>query len=158
VEYYNTNCDRILSQASALNSAGDLEKALGVLSNVPEEVPCYERIKAKAIEVYKAYVNQLCKQQLNEANSLIAKQDYNGALKVLASIDPSSSCNQDAKTAISKVEGKVSEQQRQDYKERMERYNNSVELEKERIRAVRDIATAYYNRTQPTYNYLMIIK
>lgn len=158
VEYYNTNCDRILSQASSLYSAGDLEKALGVLSNVPEEVPCYEKIKAKAIEIYKAYTNKLCKQQLNEANSLVAKQDYSGALKILATIDPGSSCNQDVKSAITKVEGKVTEKERQDYSERMERYKNSVELEKERIHAVRDIATAYYNRTQPTYNYLMIIK
>jgi hypothetical protein len=158
VDYYNVNCDRILSQATALNSSGDLEQALGVLSNVPEEVPCYEKIKAKAIEVYKAHVNKQCKQQLNEANSMIAKQDYSGALKVLASIDPASSCNADVKSSIAKVENKVTDQERQEYAERMEKYKNSVELEKERIHAVRDIAVAYYNRTQPTYNYLMIIK
>ena len=52
----------------------------------------------------------------------------------------------------------MTDQERQEYAERMEKYKNSVELEKERIHAVRDIAVAYYNRTQPTYNYLMIIK
>jgi hypothetical protein len=158
IDYYTKNCDRILSEATSLNSAGDLEKALGVLSNVPQEVPCYEKVKAKMVEVYKAYVNKQCKQQLNEANAHIAAQRYNQALTILASIDPSSTCNSDVKAAISKIESQVSEKEKRDYEEKMERYKNSVELEKERINAVRDIAVAYYNRTQPTYNYLMIIR
>ena len=56
------------------------------------------------------------------------------------------------------IENKVSGQEKRAYEEKMERYKNSVELEKERISAVRDIAVAYYNRTQPTYNYLLIIR
>ena len=131
---------------------------MGVLSNVPEEVACYEKIKTKSIEVYKAYVNKACKQQLNEANAHIAGQRYNQALTILASIDPSSTCNAEVKSTISKIESKVTDQEKRAYEEKMERYKNSVELEKERIGAVRDIAVAYYNRTQPTYNYLMIIR
>jgi hypothetical protein len=158
IDYYNTNCDRILSQATTLCSAGDLEKALGVLSNVPEEVACYEKIKTKSIEVYKSYVNKECKRQLNEANAHIAGQRYNQALTILSSIDPASVCNSEVKSTILNIENKVSGQEKRAYEEKMERYKNSVELEKERISAVRDIAVAYYNRTQPTYNYLMIIR
>jgi len=157
-KYYEENCERILSEATALNSSGDLEKALGVLSNVPQEVQCYEKVKSKMVEVYKAYVNKQCKQQLNEADAHIAAQRYNQALSILANIDPSSSCSSNVKSSISKIESKVSEKEKRDYEEKMERYKNSVELEKERIKAVRDIAVAYYNRTQPTYNYLMIIR
>jgi hypothetical protein len=157
-KYYEENCERILSQATSLASSGELEKAIGILSNVPEEVSCYEKVKQKAVEVYKAYVNKICKQQINEANSHIAAQRYNQALSILSDIDPSSSCNADAKSAITKIEAKVSEQEKRAYDEKMERYKNSVELEKARINAVKEIAVAYYNRSQPTYNYLMIVR
>jgi hypothetical protein len=157
-KYYDENCDRILSEATSLSSAGNFEKSLGILSNVPQEVSCYEKIKTKMVEVYKAYVNKQCTQQLNEANAHIAAQRYDQALTILSNIDPSSSCNSEVKSTISKIESKVTEQERRAYEERMEVYKNTVELEKERIKAVRDIAVAYYNRTQPTYNYLLIVR
>jgi hypothetical protein len=156
-KYYDENCDRILNQATTLASSNDFEKAFGVLSNVPEEVACYDKVKLKITEVYKAYANNICQKQINEANAHIAAQRYNQALTILASIDPSTSCSTEVKNTISKIETKVTDQERRAYEERMEVYRNSVELEKERIRAVRDICVSYYNRTQPTYNYLLII-
>lgn len=156
-KYYDENCDRILSSATALSNSGQYEEAIGKLMQVPEEVQCFEKIKQKTIEVYKLYSNKICKTQLSEGNASIANQDYEKALDILSQIDPSSACYNESQSRIKAVENKVSEEKRKELEIEMMKYQNQVELEKKRIKAVRDIAVAYYQRTQPTYNYNLII-
>jgi hypothetical protein len=158
IAYYESVCNDILNQADTYMKMQDFEKAIGVLMSIPQEVSCYNNVKAKSIEVYKLYQNKLCKEQLLEAKSKIASQDYDGGLQVLSMIDPSSNCYNDAKTTIQQTENKVSAKAKKEWDFKMKQYESSVELEKERINAVKDIAVAYYKRNRPTYNYTVIVR
>jgi hypothetical protein len=88
----------------------------------------------------------------------LAGNNYNSALNILSQVDPSTNCNKEAQALIQKIEPKVDAAEREALKIQMKIYSDAVELEKQRINAAKDIAVAYYNRTQPTYNYLYIIK
>jgi hypothetical protein len=157
-KYYEENCDRILSTAISLSNSGQYEEAIGKLMQVPQELPCYEKIKEKSLEIYKLYANKICKSQLSEGDALIANQNYDQALDILFQIDPLSICFNEAQNRIKSIENKITEQKKEEREIEIKKYENQVELEKKRIEAIRDIAVAYYQRTQPTYNYNVIVK
>jgi hypothetical protein len=157
-KYYEDNCDRILSNATSLSKSVNYEEALGILMQVPREVPCYEKIKEKSLEIYMLYLNKKCKSQLSEGDALIANQNYDQALNVLLQIDPISDCFNEAQNRIKSIENKITEQKKDERELEIKKYENEVELEKKRIEAIKEIAVAYYQRTQPTYNYNVLMK
>lgn len=158
IQYYESTCQDIINNADGLAKRQDYEQAIGLLLSIPKEVSCYKKATDKSIEVYKAYQNQKCLVQLQNAKTELAGNNYSSALNILSQIDPSTNCNKEAQALIQKTEPKVDAAEREALKIQMKIYDDAVQLEKQRIQAVKDIAVAYYNRTQPTYNYLYIIK
>jgi chaperonin cofactor prefoldin len=160
IDYYNLKCQDIVTKSESLVKMQDYQGAIGLLMTVPEEVACYNNIQQKTIEAYKAYQNQKCITQLQEAKTTLAKNYYKDALNILSQIDPSTKCYKEAEALIKKAEEKVDAQARNQFAVRMKMYNDSVALEKQRIQAAKEIAVEYY-RNQPkpaANNYLMIIK
>jgi chaperonin cofactor prefoldin len=125
---------------------------------VPEEVSCYSKIQAKSIEAYKAYQNQKCNVQLQEAKTQIASNNYNGALNTLSQIDPSTPCFKESQTLVSNASAKVDAEEKKQWELKMKVYNDNVALEKERINAIKEIAAAYYKSKPTTVNYSYIVK
>lgn len=158
IQYYESTCQDIINNSDGLIKRQDYEQALGLLLSIPKEVGCYKKAIDKSIEAYKAYQNQKCIVQLQNAKTELAGNNYSSALNILSHIDPSTNCNKEAQALIQKIEPKVDAAEREALKIQMKIYDDAVQLEKQRIQAVKDIAVAYYNRTQPTYNYLYIIK
>lgn len=136
-----------------------LEEALGLLMTVPEEVSsCFNKIQEKCIEAYKAYQNQKCSKQIQEAKTMLAANNYNGTLEILSQIDPSASCFKEAETMMKNAEAKIDTEEKKQWDLKMKVYNDNVALEKQRINAVKDIAVAYYKSKPTTVNYSYIIK
>ncbi len=79
-------------------------------------------------------------------------------LNVLLQIDPISDCFNEAQNRIKSIENKITEQKKDERELEIRKYENEVELEKKRIEAIKEIAVAYYQRTQPTYNYNVLMK
>jgi len=91
--YYQENCTDIEKKAEVLAKNQNYEAALGTLMAVPEEVSgCYNQVLSRSMEIYKAYQNQKCSVQVQQAKVLIAAKDYTGALSIIGQIDPSASC------------------------------------------------------------------
>ena len=160
IDYYNLKCQDIITKSESLVKMQDYQGAIGLLMTVPDEVACYNNIQQKTIEAYKAYQNQKCITQLQEAKTTLAKNYYEDALNILSQIDPSTKCYKEAEALIKKAEEKVDAQARNQFAVRMKMYNDSIALEKQRIQAAKEIAVEYY-RNQPkpaANNYLMIIK
>ena len=160
IDYYNLKCQDIITKSESLAKMQDYEGAIGLLMTVPEEVSCYSKIQQKTIETYKAYQNQKCSTQLQEAKTTLAKNYYKDALDILSQIDPSTKCYKEAEALIKKAEEKVDAKAKTQFAVRMKMYNDSIALEKQRIQAAKEIAVEYY-RNQPkpaSNNYLMIIK
>ncbi|WP_297868456.1 hypothetical protein [uncultured Flavobacterium sp.] len=160
IDYYNLKCQDIITKSESLVKMQDYEGAIGLLMTVPEEVSCYNKIQQKTIEAYKAYQNQKCSTQLQEAKTTLAKNYYKDALDILSQIDPSTKCYKEVEALIKKAEEKVDAKAKTQFAVRMKMYNDSIALEKQRIQAAKEIAVEYYrNQPKPApNNYLMIIK
>lgn len=158
VAYYESTCQDIISKSESLVKKQDYEQALGLLMTVPEEVSCYSKVQEKSIEAYKAYQNQKCIVQLQDAKTQLASNNYNSALNILSQIDPSSKCFKESETLINNAAAKVDAEERKQWDLKMKVYNDNVELEKHRITAVKEIAAAYYKSKPTTVNYTYLIR
>jgi len=157
--YYQENCADIEKKAEVLAKNQNYEAALGTLMAVPEEVTdCYNQVLSRSMGIYKAYQNQKCSVQIQQAKVLIAAQDYNGALSIIGQIDPSANCFNAAESLAKTAAEKVDEEAKKQWAFKMKQYDNEAELEKQRIDAIKDIAVSYFNSQPKTINNTVIIK
>lgn len=158
IQYYEATCEDIILKSEGLVKMQQYEQALGLLMTVPEEVPtCYAKVQDKAIAAYKAYQVQRCSTLLQRAKTTLAGHDYYGGLNILAEIDPSTVCFQEAQQLAKSAEVKITAEEKKEWDFKMKQYNDAVSLTKLRISAIKDIAVAYY-KSQPTsvhYNYII---
>jgi hypothetical protein len=159
IAYYEANCDDIIKKADSQIKMQDFEQAFGLLMSIPEEVAsCYDKILNKAIETFKSYQNQLCTELLQQAKARSAAMDYDGALEILAKIDPSSKCYGEQQSLFKSIENKISAEVKKQWDFEMKQYNDAVGLEKQRINAIKEVAVAYYKSQPTTVNYNVLIK
>ncbi len=157
IQYYESTCQDIISKSEGLVKMQDYQQALGLLMTIPEEVSCYKKAQEKSIEAYKAYQNQRCNVQLQQAKTELASNNYGSALNILSQIDPSTSCYKESQSLISSASTKVDAEERRQLELMMKVYNDAVALEKLRINAVKEIAVSYYNSKPTTVNYTYLI-
>ena len=158
ISYYASNCDDFIRSAESLAQKQDYQQSIALLLSIPKEVSCYQKAINKSVEVYRAFQNYQCSKQVLNAKAELAANNYNSALNILSRIDPSTSCSKEVDALIKQIEPKVDVAEKERIQLRNKMYSDAVELEKQRIQAAKEIAMAYYNRTQPSYNYLYIIK
>ncbi len=147
----------IIAKSEAFVKRQDFEGALALLMSVPEEVKCYSKIQAKSVDVFKAYQNQKCVVQIQSAKVSIAGNDLNLALEALRQIDPSSTCFNEAQGMMAKIASKISVEEKRQFELQLKVYNDRVALERQRINAIKEIASSYY-KSRPTtvvYHYLV---
>lgn len=90
--YYAENCKSIQSEAEAFGKREEYDKALGLLVNMPAELPCFDASKAMISAFYEKRRDVMCKLILLRAQAAAAKKDYNNAVQALQHIDPEASC------------------------------------------------------------------
>lgn len=146
IQYYEKMCDKIISRADQLAGMGKMEEAMAHLMYIPSEVSCYEKVKDKSLSIYKKYIDSKCSSLIQEAKSQLALKDYETAMNTITQIDPQSSCFKDADNLIAKSSKEINEEIKSRWDFFKKTYNDSVELEKMRIKAVRDIGVAYASR------------
>jgi hypothetical protein len=159
INYYQSNCNDIIKKSESLMKMQKYEEAIGVLMAIPEVITeCYQKSSIKAAEVYKAYQNHNCASQIQLAKTNIANKNYTQALKTLAQIDPNSNCYKEAGSLVKSIESKISEEDKKQWDFMVTQYKDAVSLEKQRIDAVKEIATSYYKSQTKTINYNYIIR
>jgi hypothetical protein len=160
VEYYESRCNDFIIQADGLSKRQSYAEAITLLLSIPSEVSCFSKVQDKTIEIYKSYQSYRCGTLLQNAKAQASQNDFSGALNYLSQIDPGSKCGAESKDLMTKIEGKIDEDNRQRWQAAMMIYKDVVQLEKQRINAVRDIAVEYArNQPKPPANkYLLIIR
>ena len=159
IDYYVQNCQNILSKADNLTKINDYTQALSLLISIPQEATeCYSLSQAKTVAVYKLYQNSECEKNLQKARADMAAANYYQSLQDLLRIDPEAKCFNEAKNLIDANAAKVTIEQKKQFDLQMKQMNDSNELEKLRIGAIKDIATAYYNSQPKSVEYINIIK
>lgn len=158
IQYYESKCSDIIAKSESLVKMQDYEQALGLLQTVPEEVACYNQIQEKSIEAYKAYQNQKCSTQIQEAKAALAMNNYKLSLQILSQIDPSTTCFNESQTLMKSAESKIDAEEKKQWDLQMKIYDDKIALEKQRINAIKDIAVSYYKSKPTTVSYNYIIK
>lgn len=154
IAYYETQCDNIIKKAQSLSKQKNYEAALYELTAIPDVCKCYDQALEASSEIYQQYIDYLCDLNLAKARvAWAAEQNAEGAEKAgeyLAYIYPDAKCYDEAMDLYREIKAKVLD----DWKFVMKIYRDGVDLEKERIKAWRDVGVAYGNHQQPVSNYV----
>lgn len=158
INYYNDNCDRIITQADENERRGDYDAAIVLLAGIPEQcVTCYEKSWDKLNHILQQKSDMFCKQHLREAESVwTVHNDYEHAQKaldILLDIAPYSSCIDKANDLYVKIDDVLRKKENDTEKRRLERerreweykvkvHNDNVEIRKHLISAVKDVASS----------------
>jgi hypothetical protein len=147
LKYYADNCKSIILTANNLSAKHDYEQSLSLLQSIPiASTNCYNEAQIKSFEVYKKYQSILCSKNITTAKAAIATNNYENALQALEVIDPSSSCYPEVQKLIAQISSKVEKKEKQE-----------LDLEKQRINAIKEIGKAYYSNSIRIVKYNMIV-
>ncbi len=160
IEYYNTKCDFLIKEAQSLASRNEFEAAIANLSTIPQTCKeCFDKAMDAVGPIYQNQIDRQCKKDMLEANNIwAANQNAAGAdqaASILANIDPTSSCYEEAKSLVNAMSKRVKEIDQREWNFKLKQQQDETELSRDRIKAIRDIGVAYGNG-QPktvTYNY-----
>lgn len=147
ISYYNTNGDAIIKAATAQMNGGNYDEAIYQLSLIPQECNAYSRAQSTLQSAFKKRVNHNSAKLLNEAKAMWSanptSENAANIVATLSEIDPSAACYGEAKALMSKIEAQGKLEQQREYNLRNKQLNNAYNLEKARINAVAQVATAY---------------
>lgn len=150
IAYYNARCSQIMQIAQSKADKKEYEAAIFDLMSVPEVCDCYNEVLALSQKIYQQYIDHLCQVNLAQARTAwAAEQNSEGAKaagQYLSQILPDASCYGDAMALYTEIKSKVLD----DWKFEMKIYQDQVDLEKQRIDAMRQVGIAYGNHQQPT--------
>ncbi|MEG1498219.1 MAG: hypothetical protein RRX93_01325 [Bacteroidales bacterium] len=151
IDYYKFQCANIIKRANSLASQKQYEEAIYLLTSVPDACgECYDLALANTATIYQQYVDRLCDINFAKAKSAwAAEQNSTGAASAgsyLSQIYPDAKCYAEAQGLYMEIKNKVLD----DWKFEMKKWQDGVDLESQRIAAMRDIGVAFGKGQQPT--------
>ena len=151
IEYYNHEGEAMIKKAQYLASQKKYDEAMYWISLIPQQCQHYDASLEAGKAIYQAYLNDQCNQNLALARAAWAgEQNSAGAYaagEYLANILPDAGCYDDAMALYQEIKGKVLD----DWKFEMKQYQDGIDLESQRIDAMRQIGVAY-GANQPQNN------
>lgn len=159
MNYYDTQYPNIIKESKRLASLKNYEEALTMVLSIPVCSKGGEEASKYGLQLYTQYLDRMNLFLLNRAKALwTAGQDQQTAYdvcKMLAQIDPDAACYNDAAKLMKEVKSQV----RSDIDfEMRQKYNDKIQIEKDRIAAARAIGVAFGNGQKPTTTNLMWLR
>lgn len=143
VDYYDDAYPKIIKSVKALASMNHFDEAIYNLMSIPECSKGYEVAMNELQIVYKQFVNHHCQENLAQARAAwLASPNSDGASVAsvyLSEIYPDAACYEEAKELAIEISKKLGVEQ----KIMLQQLKDSMQLERQRIEAMRDIAIAY---------------
>lgn len=147
IEYYNSQCDVIISSAQTLAGQKKYDEALATLFNVPDvSRECFEKCMGISLDIYQAYSDQMCNEYLSGAKAAWAGKDLITVEENLGKITPDMACYSDAQVLLETITATVEAEGVNSWNFKMKRYDDSVDIQKLKIEAGRDVAKAWTNQ------------
>lgn len=151
IAWYDHEGEAIIKKAQFLAKQKKYDEALYWVSLIPQLCQHYDAALAAGVDIYQQYIDNTCNENLALARAAwAAEQNSMGAYaagEYLANILPDAGCYDDAMVLYQEIKGKVLD----DWKFEMKKYQDGVDLEKQRIDAMRQIGVAY-GEHQPQNN------
>lgn len=159
MEYYNTRYQDIISEARRLEALQDYEEALTTVLSIPDCSKGGKEASRYALQLYTRHLDRMNLFLLNRATGLWnAGQNQETAYSVcflLSQIDPDASCYADAVNLMKDVKSQV----RSDIDfEMRQKYNDRLNIEKDRISAAKAVGVAFGNGQKSSTTNLMWLK
>jgi hypothetical protein len=145
IEYYSNMCSTIINESRLLSANNDFSGAIYKLLSVPDACDvCYEKCLTEATSVYRKKINFECEKLFNQASNVwMSNMSYDGAREagaILNQIDPNAICFSKAQKLRDEIKTRLSQI---DTREWNLRWETEVGLQRDAIKAARDIAVAY---------------
>lgn len=159
MNYYDTQYPNIIKESKRLASLKNYEEALTMVLSIPVCSKGGEEASKYGLQLYTKYLDRINLFLLNRAKALwTAGQDQQTAYdvcKMLAQIDPDAACYNDAAKLMKEVKSQI----RSDIDfEMRQKYNDKIQIEKDRIAAARAVGVAFGNGQKPTTTNLMWLR
>jgi hypothetical protein len=160
VEYYNSKCDVIISGSKALAGQKKYEEALFMLLSVPDvSRECFDKCMSISIDIYQEYANQKCAEYLAAARAAWAGKELAKVEENLGKITPDMSCYPQAEQLMAQITAAVEAEGASSWNFKMKRYDDSVDIEKMKIQAGRDVAMSWaYWGAAPYFDWSWLYK
>lgn len=141
IEFYNSQCDVIISRSKALAGQKNYEEALYTLMSVPDiSRECFDKCMAISMDIYQEYANQQCNVYLSAAKAAWAGKDLPKVEENMGKITPDMECYPQAEQLIAQITAAVEAEGASSWSFKMQRYDDSVDMQKMKIEAGRDVA------------------
>jgi len=155
IEYFNTKCDFIIKEAKVLEGQNQFDEAIWKLTSVPDAcADCWNKCMDAVQPIFQQKIDWECQSKLAEAKNIwSAGQNYgaaDAAARILSTIDPESSCYKEIKPLTDRIAKRVLEVDNREWKFVVDK---EIGLERDRIKAIRDIGVAYGNGQTKTIIY-----
>ena len=145
IEYYDHEGEALIKKAQYLSSMKQYEEAIFYVALIPQQSKHYDAALKAGKDIYQAYIDNQCQVNLAQARAAwAAQQNADGAAaagEYLTNILPDAKCYGEAMELYKEIKGKVLD----DWKFEMKMYQDGIDLESQRIDAMRQIGVAYGN-------------
>ena len=145
LDYYDNNYQKIIAKAKSDAAMKNFDAAIYTLMCIPECSTGYNAALEALPSIYQQFVDQHCNENLAQARAAwYASPNHDGASVAglyLSEIYPDAACYGDAQLLFQEIKKQMGEE----WKFMMKQYNNAIEMERQRLDMMRDIAIAYAN-------------
>lgn len=149
IAYYDENGGKIIAEAKRLCQMREYEKALYTILAIPDCSKYAEEATAEAIKIYDRYMDEICYENLQAAKAAwVAEQNESGAKKAaqyLSMIYQGYGCYPDAEKLYAEIKAEIKSDKEFDKSLIL----SEIEIENNKINAMRDIGVAYGQGQQP---------
>lgn len=156
--FFESYRSELMNKAEALSQMKQYEEALSILYSYPKGIAGSDEVYSLMVKVFKLYQSSNCSQMLQQSRSYIAQNNYELALSILSEIDAISPCSSEAKKMIDEIDKKIDKEIAETYKREEQAQDRKERKQKMVVNAIKDVVTAYCNRTQPSISYQNIFR
>ena len=147
--YFKTNCNDVIKQAESALAKDDYSQAIALFYSVPSNAPCYEKALARSEGVYAKYVEDDCNKKLLQLKAFVAlaesnRKYYDSAMALMEKINPvPGPCYSQVEAVLDKVEGRLADEQKQQWELEKKTLSDDAEVKKEMYKAMGEINKNY---------------
>ena len=143
IDYYNYNCESMITKANALAKTGDYDGAILNLSSIPDVCEtCYEKSLGTIEQIYQKKIDVECANILKNAKytwqSNSTKEGAQKVAELLSNLNPFSSCQNDADLLIKQMAQKLKAEENAAFQLKIKRYNDGLKLKQNQLRIQED--------------------
>lgn len=155
IQYYTANCSSIIARSNVLMNTKQFTEALATLAMIPEvnNLPCFNQYNTAYTKAYQQYAAYRCNAAISEAKTAWSLSPNIDGVKnisqILSGVEVTNECKKDFSALTDEIKRKLTKDEFDDKKFREKVYETGVDLEKNKIAAIRDIAVEYYKNKMP---------